>query len=86
MSLDPLRQRQYECFRCATEGKSVRATIKCDMCGKGVCPSHYVDMHRHDHRPVREKVSRYQPVLTSGREKRHVLCDVCATAVGEDEE
>lgn len=87
MSLDPLRKRQFECFRCAAEGKSVRAVIKCDMCGKGVCSAHYVDMHHHDHRPAHEKkVTKYQPVLASGRGKRHVLCDVCAAAVGENEE
>lgn len=86
MSLDPLRLKQVTCYRCASEGNRTRSIATCDMCKKSICATHHVDMQPERPAGPNRRVSMYEPALMMPGGKRRVLCDVCAAAMGEEEE
>jgi len=86
LSLDPLKLRQVICYRCAKEGQKNRSIAKCSICGKGICTKHLVDVHPKKQTLVKPRLSKYEPALTSIRSKRQILCDLCATAITEEQE
>jgi len=86
MSLDPLKLKEISCYRCEVEGKRSRSVVTCDMCSKGICAEHHVDLQPGIAQRPANRVSMYEPALMVPGTKRRVLCDVCAAALGEEEE
>jgi len=86
MSLDPLKLKEVNCYRCDGEGKKNRSMVTCDMCHKGICAAHHVDLQPAAAPRPNSRVSKYEPALMMQGLKRRVLCDVCAAAMGEEEE
>jgi len=86
MSLDPLRLKQGACYRCAGEGTRNRSVATCDMCKRGICAGHHIDMQPESPASPNRRISMYEPALMMPGGKRRVLCDVCAAALGEEEE
>lgn len=86
ISLDPLKLKESSCYRCDSDGKRNRSVVSCDMCHKGICAAHHVDLQPGPAQGLANRVSKYEPALMIQGSKRRVLCDVCATALGEEED